>query len=90
MSSDATLCAMCGGEFSSKRVIIDGIAMHQRCAVMSYPSHTPDDMVRLSEKLEKLQTAVKKAICHAERNGMENWPVFKALRKAMPETRAES
>lgn len=59
MYSDATRCAVCGGEFSSKRVIIDGQAMHARCSVMSYGSHTPDDMARLGNKLWDLYNAAK-------------------------------
>lgn len=59
MSSDATRCAVCGGEFSSKRVVVDGRAMHQGCAVMSYTSHTPDDMARMGAKIRRLENEIK-------------------------------
>lgn len=38
MGTDATRCAICGGEFSAKRVHIDGGQYHPRCAIMSGPS----------------------------------------------------
>jgi len=43
MSSDATRCARCGGEFSRKRIIVEGNAYHESCAIMSYPSRTNKD-----------------------------------------------
>lgn len=59
-SSDATTCAVCGGEFSSRRVIVEGIAMHPRCAVMSYGSHTHDDLADASSRLWNLYEAAKR------------------------------
>lgn len=53
MSTDATRCKVCGGQFSAKRVIIDGMAYHERCSVMSYPSHTHEDYSRLSDEFSK-------------------------------------
>lgn len=54
MKTDATKCAVCGGEFSAKRVIIDGRAMHQGCSVMSYPSHTPKAMNEMNNEIQRL------------------------------------
>lgn len=53
MSTDATRCKVCGGQFSAKRIIIDGCAYHERCAVMSYPPHTHEDYSRLSDEFSK-------------------------------------
>ena len=53
MSTDATRCKVCGGQFSAKRIIIDGMAYHARCAVMSYPSHTHEDYSRLSDEFSE-------------------------------------
>lgn len=42
-----------------------------------------DEIERLRSTIDRLQAAAKKAIGHAERNGMSEWPVFKNLRKAL-------
>jgi hypothetical protein len=61
MSTDATRCKVCGGQFSAKRIIIDGMAYHERCAVMSYPSHTHEDHQWLSERLSEALSALEDA-----------------------------
>lgn len=86
MSSDGTRCAVCGGEFSAKRVIINGAAMHQSCAVMSYPSHTSDDVARMTNTIFKLRSALENIVKHAERNGMQDWKICKQARKALKES----
>lgn len=58
MGTDATLCAKCGGTFSVTRVHIDGKNYHERCAFMSYPSHTQEDCGRLSAEIERLRAAL--------------------------------
>jgi hypothetical protein len=60
MSTDATRCKVCGGPFSAKRVIIDGMAYHERCSVMSYPTHTHEDYSRLSDDLSKAMAALER------------------------------
>lgn len=57
MTSDATRCAMCGGEFSATRTWIDGNQYHPTCALMSHGSHTSHDMARVSNKLWRLHEA---------------------------------
>lgn len=42
-----------------------------------------DEIERLRSAIDRLQSAAKKAIDHAERNGMGRWPIFKNLRKAL-------
>jgi hypothetical protein len=61
MSTDATRCKVCGGPFSAKRIIIEGMAYHERCAVMSYPSHTHEDYSRLSDMLSEALSALEDA-----------------------------
>lgn len=87
MSSDATRCAVCGGEFSSKRVIIDGQAMHAGCSVMSYGPHTPDGMARLGNKLWDLWDAATnfETCLSSDCDGPER----DALRRAIAETYKE-
>lgn len=84
MSSDATRCAVCGGEFSSKRVVIDGQAMHAGCSVMSYGPHTPDDMARLGNKLWDLWYAATKFEIGLSSDC--DGPERDALRRAIAET----
>lgn len=36
-----------------------------------------------ADEIRRLRAAAKKAIDHAERNGMADWPVFRNLRKAL-------
>jgi len=36
-------------------------------------------------RIEKLEAAIRKAIRHANRHGMADWPVFVAMRKAINE-----
>lgn len=86
MTSDATRCAVCGGEFSAKCVVINGATMHPGCAVMSYPPHTPDDAARMSNTIFKLRDALEKIVKHAERNGMQDWKICKQARKALKES----
>ncbi len=58
MGTDATKCAVCGGEFGTKRIHIEGKQYHPGCAVMSYPPHTHDDWQRLADKSERLRAAL--------------------------------
>lgn len=60
MGTDATRCATCGGEFSAQRVIIDGVALHARCAIMSHGSHTHEDMARVTNLVWELRTTLQK------------------------------
>ena len=62
MGTDATRCAVCGGEFSATRSIIDGVAMHPRCAIMSHGSHTHEDMANAVNLIWKLRTALQKIV----------------------------
>ena len=68
MSTDATRCFVCGGAFSTKRVIIDGRAGHVGCVVMSYPPHTPDDAARMTNEIGRLREAIEKATAIIDRN----------------------
>jgi len=60
--TDATRCKVCGGEFGTKRVLIDGGAYHPRCAVMSYPSHTHEDYSRLSNEFSEALGIIDKLL----------------------------
>lgn len=81
MGTDATKCSVCGGEFSTRRVIIEGKAVHQGCSVMSYPPHTSDDMARLSDALERriarLRGAIMKYLSH-QVGHQEGYVMFRA------------
>lgn len=35
-------------------------------------------------RIAELESAITQALRHADRNGMSEWPAFKALRKVMP------
>lgn len=59
MSTDATTCAKCGGEFSRERVHIDGSQYHPSCALVSWPSHTHEDAGRMSNQIVRLRTALQ-------------------------------
>lgn len=59
--TDATRCKVCGGPFSAKRTIIDGEQYHERCALMSHPSHTWEDYARLSAQLATARKALEAA-----------------------------
>lgn len=59
MGTDATRCAKCGGEFGSKRIHIDGDQYHPGCAIMSYPSHTPEDASRTTGEICRLRAALE-------------------------------
>lgn len=37
----------------------------------------------VNKRIADLEGAIKKAVRHADSNGMKDWPVFKALRKAI-------
>lgn len=89
MSADTTRCAVCGGEFLAKRVIIDGRSMHRGCAVMSYPPHTSDDAARMTNTIVKLRDALEAIVKHAELNGMQEWQFCKRARKALQDGRGE-
>lgn len=79
-------CAVCGGEFSRTRTIIDGNRYHPGCAIMSHGSHTARDMAYAMNKLWSLFDAAKKfeetlsADCDS--------PEREALRKAIHDTYA--
>lgn len=64
MGNDATRCYVCGGEFSTKRTIIEGRAAHEGCAVMSYPPHTADAMAKMHDAL---QTEIERLLANQER-----------------------
>lgn len=68
MTTDATRCAKCGGEFSSKRVHIDGLQFHESCALSSASSHTEADVARMSAQIERLR-AVLAELARAVRAG---------------------
>lgn len=61
-TSDATRCAKCGGPFGGYRVLADGLAFHQGCAIMSYPSRTPEDYSRASDEIIRLRAALTHVI----------------------------
>ncbi len=65
MSTDATRCYVCGGEFSAKRIIIKGRAAHQGCAIMSYPPHTADDYSRLHDHMQAEIERLREQLSHA-------------------------
>ena len=56
---DTTKCCVCGGEFSADRVIIDGGQYHPRCSIMSYDSHTHEDMAEATNLIWKLRTVLQ-------------------------------
>lgn len=58
MTMDITLCAVCGGQFSTKRVHIEGRQYHPLCAVASYPPHTPADAAMLNAEIQRLQRII--------------------------------
>lgn len=59
MGTDATKCAKCGGEFSRKRIYVQGTAYHEGCVIMSYPSHTPADMEWMNREIERLRAGIE-------------------------------
>lgn len=49
--------------------------------------HTKWNRVQECEaRIAELEALIAKAVKHADGNGMGDWPVFKALRKALPKT----
>lgn len=62
MGTDATRCAKCGGEFSAKRIHIDGDQFHPGCAIMSSPPHTHEDLARLSDVLGWVESWVSNPV----------------------------
>jgi hypothetical protein len=85
-TTDATRCAVCGGPFSRKRVIIDGMAYHERCSIMSYPSHTHEDYERLSRQLAEAQVALRQI----ELNARDGDPLTQKLGWVAREALAQS
>ena len=70
MGTNATRCAVCGGEFSATRSIVDGVAMHPRCSIMSHGSHTHEEMANAVNLIWKLRTALQKiAACEKRADG---------------------
>lgn len=63
-TTDATRCAVCGGEFSRQRVHIEGKQYHPRCAIASHGTHTYEDVVRLSAEIERMRVPIVALIKH--------------------------
>lgn len=83
--TDATTCVVCGGPFSAKRVWIDGRQYHNRCALMSYGSHTPEDYARLSDAfaaadyyIDRLEAAQQRRVVRDMTEAMEGYRAARA------------
>ena len=50
---------------------------------MSRSGYTDDKIVidAAAKRVKELEAVIRKAIQHAEKNGMKDWPVFKAMRR---------
>ncbi len=54
-TSDATYCARCGGAFGSIRLIVDGKAYHQLCAIVDDHPKQKDENASLKATLQEVE-----------------------------------